>query len=145
VDLDIHEQLQILKMLEAHFRAYQEAGPTGAHFTSNMKLHLKGIILKPWMLDPDVAFMARAPGVGLAWRKVKKASKNQLEKYRTWWSLHGENFDQWKQEYEEQPGFYFLLCEYFFCCATIYVVVHVVIFYRNLGCSWGRVASLGRV
>jgi hypothetical protein len=115
-------------MLEAHFRAFQEAGPTGAHFTSNMKQHLKGIIMKPWMLDSDVAYMARAPAVGVAWRKVKKASKNQLEKYRTWWSLYGENFDQWKQEYEEQPGFSFS------CVATFFVVLIFFLLCYNLCC-----------
>ena len=97
-------QLAVVSVLAEYFHKYQEAGPGGSLFTSNMKGQLGGIKLKNWMSDEDVAVQARAPPSFPQWKRINKLTMHQEKEYNTWMAKAATDANAYKQEYDDNKG-----------------------------------------
>ena len=143
--LEHSHQLQILNVLAEYYRTYQEAGPDGSSFTSNLKLQLGTIRVKDWMSDDDVAVLARAPPSLPHWAVIHKLTQNQEKQYKSWMAKETTDSEAWDQELEDRQGlqlYVFLLLILILSCMFRVLDIFLIDHLDKLGCAYLRAVHI---
>jgi hypothetical protein len=145
VQLEHSHQLQIVNVLAEYYRTYQDAGPDGSSFMRNLKNQLGNIKVRDWMLNADVALLARAPPNSKQWAKIYKITLNQESQYKSWMAKKTSNYKAWQQELEEKKGpllHVFLLLIYILLCMFIVFNIFLIDATDKLGCAYLRAVRI---